>query len=101
MKRKHKPGWSRAGLTAFAGPATRSQCADSSRHCSVDYLPPMFRDSLADRVLALSDLMHSVAVELEYFGGFDPLALPRAEELHGAADIATEWATEIRNAFGG
>lgn len=54
------------------------------------------RAQLVGRLEALAKHMLDVAVELEYYGGFDQRAAARAEELAGAAGIARGWAEHLQ-----
>jgi hypothetical protein len=40
--------------------------------------------------------MQEVAIELEYYGGFDPEALDHSKELKGASHIVEQWAESIK-----
>lgn len=90
MKRKHKPGWSRADLTAFAAEPGK---VFGRQH--VDEAAPSWT-AVAARVAALAIDMHDIADELEHYGGLDAHAVDRAAELHGAAETVKGWADEIR-----
>lgn len=52
--------------------------------------------TIADHLDQLAAQMVSVAVELDYYGGFDPEARRKSVELLGAADIARGWADALR-----
>ena len=48
-------------------------------------------DSLND----LRSMMIRVAADLDYYGGFDPLAKDKAREVTGASKIVEEWIATI------
>jgi hypothetical protein len=50
---------------------------------------------LIDNLVDLALHMQEVAIELEYYGGFDPEALDHAKELTGASHIVEQWAEAI------
>lgn len=52
------------------------------------------KTELASRLRALAVHMLEVAVEMDYYGGFSEIAV-HAQELQGAACIATSWADAI------
>lgn len=55
---------------------------------------PPSKTELASRLRALAVHMLEVAVEMDYYGGFSEIAV-HAQELQGAACIATSWADAI------
>ena len=89
-KRKHKPGWSRSGLTAFAAAPGK---IEGRPH--VDEKPTS--PDIAAHIGRLVGEMHWLADLMKVHGGFEGKMLQHAEELHGAADIVNGWAEGIRN----
>jgi len=53
------------------------------------------RRQLAAKLEKLAKEMQQVGVELEYYGGFSPVA-QHGREMQGAARIALLWVTELR-----
>lgn len=51
---------------------------------------------LADRIESLAADMTNVAVDLDYFGGFNVEMHEHSVELLGAANVARTWASGIR-----
>jgi hypothetical protein len=51
---------------------------------------------LSERVHMLSAEMLSVAVDMDYYGGFDGNMQAKARELLGASKIAKRWAKQIK-----
>jgi hypothetical protein len=52
--------------------------------------------TLIDNLGDLALHMQEVAIELEYYGGFDPEALDHSKELTGASHIVEQWAEAIK-----
>ena len=51
---------------------------------------------LADKLTDLADELQTVAVLMDYYGGFDGKMQAHAKELLGAAQIARQWSRQVR-----
>jgi hypothetical protein len=54
-------------------------------------MEPLPKEDLLRRMSALADEMRNVAVQMDYYGGFDARIVQHAGELAGAAGILEDW----------